>query len=838
MPFSSYSSSVDNVMDHFHGRNISELHHLTDQLFQWYQEQQQTSTSSFHHLLQHDERKQQELKGILVDTEKAIRWWTTLRTIDGVQQGLALFQEFVYFLPHMIILPQEEEDTNQNDYNNLYLLGNNDTDDDDHIWTLWLTGRYHYPIATHVLNALVDSWRIGLKTTSTTMEKNQEANDNDEVVLASILPTPYEMLQLVMRWHTTHGIPIDNRAFNIIMLAAVEQQKSLPQDDNEDEWSRQQREEVPLFCERILNIMVERGNLDAPSSSYPPWFDYRFAGRIRPDVISFSTALNAWAESGRPDSGKRARQLLEEVLQLFNEGWLHDGNNDAANNGTWGGQYGPTISKPSVITYNTVLKALASMRQTSDMEQAESMLNDMLVSPDLVPNTVTFHTVIEGWLAIDNIPRAYGLLNKMIELYEAGHDNVDVDATFFSKLIFVLARNKGVPREQVRKRTALAMQLYEQLVALYKKTNDPRFQPELTTIRSMIMVLASQDRPEEAEILLKKLEELATVTNDVDMLPRYGHYGDVLFAWSRSGLPQAAERAESLLLRWIQSELTISKHMNKNSNKSPGDTANQENQHQYLVDDSSIELVFELWTKSGQDDACERAEALLRNLYTINEAIRHLHHPVRISPSHYLFVMQCWSRSGRSNSAERTHDLLFELLQLHDRDPTFRPTQFHFTTAIEAWAYSNDRNAPQRAQLVFDEAVARATARNKKLILDHKLYSSLIHAFANNWQPEKAEEALLRMLYDRDHGNMLLKPTAPEFNLVLRAWVKSRNPNAQRRCQALVSLMQKRGIQPDRKTLELMEKAATPSQPYPGNRGSSKTNKAGPSLRKKTTLHK
>ena len=793
-------SSVN--VDTFQDRDIRELHVMTDRLLQWYEEQSQQASSSNFYFLENDDdgRKQKRVKYLLEDTEMTIRWWTTLRTAESVQQSFALFQALVDFLPRII----PEEDLNDD--------ANDDDDDEDYyededgvvdapMWIVWLTGRHTFPLATHVLNAMLDSWRIA----STRIDKT--TTNQEEGSLESVLPTPREMLDRVMQWQMKQGIPVDKRTFNIIMLAAIE---AIPKDGDEQQLQKQ-REELPLFCEQILDLMLELGTAAATktdpgeaNSSYPPWFDHLFTLHIRPNVISFTTALNAWANSGRPDSAKRARKLFDALLQFEEDGLLLEARNDYTTEDGSDDWHVDTNAnaKPSIITYNTYLKVLASTHQTSDMIEAERVLQDMLINIGV--DTVSFRTVMTGWLALDNIPRAYALLIRMVELYEAGHEDMNVDATYFSRFIFLLSKNKGLSKEQIRKRTQLAMQIYEQLIALYHKTNDPRFEPEVMTFRSMIMLHASQGRPEEAETLLTKLEEMATITNDANMLPSHGHYGDVLFAWSDSQLPHAAERAEKLLYRWIQAEIIRSKHRNNN----PGDDANQNNQHRNIVDGRVVEVVFNLWAESRQDDACERAEALLRNLQKINNSIGRQPEAVGIVTGHYLSVMLCWSRSGRSNGAEKAEIILAELLQHHDRDPTFHPTCFHFTTAIEAWAYSGDRNGWQRAKRIFDEALARATPGNRDSIPDHKLYSSLINACARNWQPEKAEETLLQMLRDRDNGNILLKPSTADFNLVIKSWVRSKKPNAQMRCQALVSLMQERGIRLDKKTLESLEKVA------------------------------
>jgi hypothetical protein len=106
-----------------------------------------------------------------------------------------------------------------------------------------------------------------------------------------------------------------------------------------------------------------------------------------------------------------------------------------------------------------------------------------------------------------------------------------------------------------------------------------------------MIVCTQQNQPEMAEPLLVRLEHEAGIFWRLTMMPKQGHYRDVLLAWTRSCNKEiAVERAEGLLLRMIDIALRANKDM--------------------VPDGKTLNAVLHMWsTASQRKDAAHRAES-------------------------------------------------------------------------------------------------------------------------------------------------------------------------------------------------------------------------------------
>ena len=103
---------------------------------------------------------------------------------------------------------------------------------------------------------------------------------------------------------------------------------------------------------------------------------------IQPDVITYSTIMNAWSQAG----------FLEKCKEVFNN-MLKSG------------------VKPDVHAYSILAKAYVRAQET---EKAEDLLNAMVQS-SIHPNVVMFTTVISGWCSAGRMDNAIRIFDKMCE---------------------------------------------------------------------------------------------------------------------------------------------------------------------------------------------------------------------------------------------------------------------------------------------------------------------------------------------------------------------------------------------------------------------------------------
>jgi tetratricopeptide (TPR) repeat protein len=256
----------------------------------------------------------------------------------------------------------------------------------------------------------------------------------------------------------------------------------------------------------------------------------------------------------------------------------------------------------------------------------------------------------------------------------------------------------------------------------------------------------------------------------------------------------AAERAERILLRMIEVDAKLGTD-------------------RVLVNKQTVDTVLHLWSKSPKDDRAERAESLLRDLEAINRESPH--HEVQVRRSSFRCVMKCWGRSSSHCAPERAEALLFELEErFNGGDRLMRPTVLHYSAAISAWTHCSRKDGLDRAEKVFDKAVAAYQSGNKAARPDSFVYGELLLAYSRLRQPEQAERCLRQMLDDFDRGNKGLKPSPKEFNCVLLGWMLGKSSDAPNRVRSIFQLMKDRRIRPERRTFELM--IETLNQSYRG----------------------
>lgn len=105
--------------------------------------------------------------------------------------------------------------------------------------------------------------------------------------------------------------------------------------------------------------------------------------QIQPDVVTYSTIMNAWSQAGFQD---KCKQIFDNMLQ--------------------------SGVKPDVHAYSILVKGYVRSMET---EKAEELLGDMIES-GVRPNVVTFTNVISGWGSSGRMDNAIKIFDKMCEL--------------------------------------------------------------------------------------------------------------------------------------------------------------------------------------------------------------------------------------------------------------------------------------------------------------------------------------------------------------------------------------------------------------------------------------
>lgn len=779
----------------------------------------------------------------IVNAEETIRYWTvesrnllhnnksaiTKLHVDdniiNINAGNAIDNAFRCFLRISFELQQNPE---------LLLLNNNDLKH-------WYDGEY--PRATHLLNAILDSWRIiwvhsynninytnsnnkrgGLQHhNQVTTITSRKMNQIDDTIMIHNIPSPEQVYSFLID-HVTQSkkkessneelfvlTPTLNcRSYTLIMQAAVE--------------SKYSPSTTPLFCENILNEMilksqeqrkqqqkVETTNELMSSTSLVNTTTSGYGYDCRPDTVTFTIVLNAWAQSGRSDAAIRAEQLFLEYLNMYDSNLLSK-----------------LDSEPNTILFNTLLDALVKQKHIDAMERAEITLNDMMSSPypNTIPNTISFRNVIFGWANVQPlikkesknvqrdyetnidqqvcyyVDRAYKILKDAINVYKSGNTNIDIDATFFAKLISTLARqqnNSGstnvgnekhnTPQKQHRRssmsqlRYKKAEEIYKYMETLYNSSgNDLRFEPEVNTYRAMIIVYANTKRPQEAHNILHILENRAQIVNNPSLLPGVGHYKDVFIAWEEHAKKQ----------KDYDMKLKSSNHMSDIVLKMIDNAIQTNNQH-CLPYKGLIDRVFDGYILC-QDPV--RSEEFLKNLLLYYNQSKY--QAIKPRSSHYHRVMKCWLQQSNNDpimAAKRIEDIFQTMNESMDDD--LKATRYHYTVLIDALSKSRQPRSISKCISAFEKCrISYINNGNHEAKPDIGLYMVLLQALSRVGDIERAMYYLNQLLQEYDnsrrnednnnnvnissssqHSKTIIKPTVIVFNTVILCILRSKSTN-------------------------------------------------------------
>lgn len=102
---------------------------------------------------------------------------------------------------------------------------------------------------------------------------------------------------------------------------------------------------------------------------------------VRPNTISFTNAITAWARCKREDSAERASALLDRMHSLYEDGW--------------------DFVRPNRVTYNSVITAWSRSRERGRAARVEDLMHALFAfynqeggPEDLKPDGRSFNSAI------------------------------------------------------------------------------------------------------------------------------------------------------------------------------------------------------------------------------------------------------------------------------------------------------------------------------------------------------------------------------------------------------------------------------------------------------------
>eukprot|EP00978_Attheya_sp_CCMP212_P031796 scaffold121532_cov61-Attheya_sp.AAC.1 len=520
---------------------------------------------------------------------------------------------------------------------------------------------------------------------------------------------------------------------------------------------------------------------------------------MRPNVVTFTSVIDAWSKSKSRDAPQRAEALKDEMIYMYESGAYPD-------------------VKPSRVTYNALINTWAKSQERGAAQNAERVLNEMIErfdagDTDLQPNAISYTSVVEAYAQSrdkGSIDKAERIIRHMEQLYDAGNVSVKPNATTYVQLIYGLSRS---PERNAARRAEAVLQRMQEM---YDSGNvDVR--PNRVAYNTVLNALAHSHEPgsvARADKLLEKMQNLH-IAGDNSVSPDAISWATLMNAYAHSRDKNAPHRCEALLkklqeaYRLGQSTVkpdsiifnTVQKAWIKSEHPDAGKRCEAilEQMHElYLSGDkdamptvASFNSVLAALSKSSDKGAPERAEAILQHMEDLRAS-----GTIDIKPDLISFstVINVWTKSRLKGSALRAEAILQRMQELYEEGSThLKPNTITFSTVIHAWAVSREPEAPERAENILDQMHKLAKEGNSDVRPNTITYNTVINAWSKSKGDPETALARAEILLERMHelynsGNFPdIKPSTVTYNATLSCIRKCKN---ERRSKAAALLHQ------------------------------------------------
>jgi pentatricopeptide repeat protein len=711
----------------------------------------------------------------------------------------------------------------------------NTTDDDITTTTSITTTSMSVPpfFQTDLLNLVVNHWRMILFSSSSSSSSSLSSlssqrshtllldDTNPEVSIIQSFMSPQNVLDRLYRYQeTSHYLQPDRKTYSMVMdgIASVVTTTSSPPRSMMDgirmigtdtvesvenaPFTRvaEQSDDVMALVNKIIENLIRQSTLidngdndgnDADDTiqdvgtqlddSRPTPPPIPTAATMSPNVFIFSSAINAWAKSGRRDAPMEVEKLLHQMKSLH-EVYPH-----------W-------EVAPNSVTYATVIDTWAKVGR---VDKVQGLLNEMYQrhqatgDPSIKPGLPAFNGLLVSLSKSGSTSEAEATLKQMEDLYDSGELSECPSVVSYSTVL------DGFSRSNEEGAATRAESFLRKMISRHGTTS-----PNAITYNSVIQAHVQAGDIHSAERLLNEMQDSYLRGENTEVRPTIRTYSIVLSGLAKSRQPDAGERAEQIL------------HAVKEMSKS-GDLDESPDVIMYNI-------VLDCWAKSASRDALVRSKQFLDKM--IEDSVA----PDEIS---YNTVIHCMTRFGNPEEAE---SLIEDM-----KGAGVQPSNVTYNTLLAAYltksSSTNGRRTMNGSRTTLTPSEIAYTSRAEKLFERMKndpyvepdvvTYNTMLHfysrvgdftkaeaflaemlkedspvrpnsislntvisAWANSGRPDapqRSEDILINMLESSSKGERPsnLHPTSTTFNGVMSAWTKSRAAVAGERCQRLYQLM-------------------------------------------------
>mmetsp|Transcript_25747 Transcript_25747/g.38872 ORF Transcript_25747/g.38872 Transcript_25747/m.38872 type:complete len:1367 (+) Transcript_25747:119-4219(+) len=435
------------------------------------------------------------------------------------------------------------------------------------------------------------------------------------------------------------------------------------------------------------------------------------------------------------------------------------------------GSIGGSTPVGNTVNFNQAISLLAESENIWAGSRAEDILNFMLEltfkrkNRNAIPNIVTFNSVIAAWAKSNHAlagERSAGVLKKLEDLHDMNQlEDVQPNRVTYNTLMNVYA--KASEREDSVHKAQGCM---NKLIDLYEKTRDDKYRPDIISYSTLLSAWARSGQPdaaENAETLLLKMIEDSKMNPKHSPQPNTICFNEVLYSWARSGHPNAISRMRTIF------------QLMYDMNEAGHTTA--------VPDTRSFNILLLSFANSLRKDSAQRALVLLDEMEQMSV---NFGKPDAIS---YNTIISAFLKKGDMESGMEILDGLLarDDLKLNNR---------FFSSLIFSLSETDAVDAPAMA-----DTIVKNLLETPEYIVDTRICNSLINCWGRanvDEGPHRAMDILQGML-NGDYGKAL--PDVATFTSVIDIWAKSGQENAVTKVEEVMELMKgTAGVSPNTQT--------------------------------------
>lgn len=431
------------------------------------------------------------------------------------------------------------------------------------------------------------------------------------------------------------------------------------------------------------------------------------AFKVKPDSVTYATVLKALSRSSERHAAKVAHSILEKMVRVYNQ----KGPNGAV--------------KPNATHYGHVITAWSRSPDRNAARQAQMVLTQLEHEYKRHPSTEMKPTMAHYSAVITVLARSSDrdAVEKAEELFQTMQDHADEslqpDIVAYGALMDALSRRK-CPEAAER-----AEELLDHLEYVSKEGGQKHMRPNKVCYSSVVTAWARSgviEAPERAEAVLKRLEHAYAESKDESLCPDAFAFAAVLGAWSNSGHAHSGDRAEELLSimekqavppntvvytnvirsHWRSGRPDAAEKAESILNRMEQSYA--EGDLDAKPDTLTYTCVINAWARSGSPKKAQRAWDLLQRMC---HAYEKGSLDVRPNVITFTSVLNACAYT-RGSEADREQAIKIALMVLTELLPNYdKPNHITFRTLLEVFGKQarNDRERLKLSSAAFEKCV-------------------------------------------------------------------------------------------------------------------------------------